>query len=126
MKSVITDKAPPAIGPYSQAIIAGDFIFLSGQIPLDPSGKVVEGGIREQTLRVIENIEVILATQGKSLSDVVKTEVYLQDMNEFSVMNEVYARKFLTDPKPARVTVQVARLPKDVRIEIACIAFIGK
>lgn len=123
MKSVITtEHAPKAIGPYSQAIRANGLLYLSGQIPLDPaSNSVIEGGIAEQTTRVLENIKSVLECCGLSLTDVVKTTVFLKDMGEFAAMNEVYARYFTTNP-PARSTVEVARLPRDVRVEIEAIA----
>ncbi|CDM65001.1 RidA family protein [Pyrinomonas methylaliphatogenes] len=116
-----TERAPQAIGPYSQAIVSGEWIFTSGQIPLDPqTGEMVEGDVRAQTERVLLNLEAILEAAGASLRDVVKTTVYLADLNDFSAMNEVYAR-FFTDP-PARSTVQVARLPRDARVEIEAVA----
>jgi 2-iminobutanoate/2-iminopropanoate deaminase len=116
-----TEGAPQAIGPYSQAIVSGEWIFTSGQIPLDPqTGEMVEGDVRAQTERVLLNLEAILEAAGASLRDVVKTTVYLADLNDFSAMNEVYAR-FFTDP-PARSTVQVARLPRDARVEIEAVA----
>jgi 2-iminobutanoate/2-iminopropanoate deaminase len=122
MESIQTDRAPQAIGPYSQAIKANGFIFASGQIPLDPATmRVVEGGIEEQTARVLENLKAVLDAAGSSLDRVVKTTVYLADMNEFAAMNEIYARYFGAT-KPARATVQVARLPRDVKIEIDVVA----
>ncbi len=126
MKTIVhTDKAPAAIGPYSQAVKAGGFLFLSGQVALDPaSGQVVEGDVRAQTERVLQNLQAVLAAAGSSLAAVVKTTVFLADMNDFAAMNEVYGRFFSGDP-PARVTVQVARLPKDVPVEIDLIALAG-
>ena len=123
MKKVVsTSNAPAAIGPYSQAIISNGFAFVSGQIPLDPeSGQIIAGGIEEQTTRVIENLAAVLDAAGSSLSDVVKTTVYLKDMSEFAAMNNVYAQYF-TKNAPARATVEAARLPRDVRVEIDCIA----
>ncbi|HZT36857.1 MAG TPA: RidA family protein [Bryobacteraceae bacterium] len=125
MKTVIaTDKAPRAIGPYSQAIVHNGLAFLSGQIPLDPAtGELVEGGIAAQTERVLENIKSVLAACGSSLDRVVKTTVFLRDMGEFAEMNEVYGRYFSASP-PARSTVQAARLPRDVRVEIEAIAIV--
>lgn len=124
LKTVHTPAAPAAIGPYSQAIIAGNMVYTAGQIPLDPkSGDLVEGDIREQTTRVLENLKAILEQAGASLQTVVKTTVFLADMSEFAPMNEVYARYF-GDHKPARSTVQVARLPRDVRVEIEAVALI--
>ena len=122
MESIQTDRAPQAIGPYSQAIKANGFVFASGQIPLDPTSmKIVEGGIEEQTERVLDNLKAVLEAAGSSLDRVVKTTVYLADMNEFAAMNEVYARYFGAT-RPARATVQVARLPRDVRVEIDVVA----
>ena len=123
MKHVIkTANAPAAIGHYSQAISIHGFVFLSGQIPLDPvTGQVEPGGIEEQTQRVLQNLVAVLEASGSSLAEVVKTTVYLKDMSEFATMNEGYGR-FFTDNPPARATAEVARLPKDVRVEIDCIA----
>jgi 2-iminobutanoate/2-iminopropanoate deaminase len=122
MESIQTDRAPQAIGPYSQAIKANGFIFASGQIPLDPATmRIVEGGIEEQTGRVLENLKAVLEAAGSSLDHVVKTTVYLADMGEFAAMNEIYA-KYFGATKPARATVQVARLPRDVKVEIDVIA----
>jgi 2-iminobutanoate/2-iminopropanoate deaminase len=123
MKKIIsTDRAPKAIGPYSQAVISNGLAFLSGQIPLDPAtGQVVEGDIGWQTTRVLENLKAVLEASGSSLDRVVKTTVFLKDMGEFAKMNEVYATYFTENP-PARATVEAARLPKDVRVEIECIA----
>jgi 2-iminobutanoate/2-iminopropanoate deaminase len=119
---ISTDRGPQAIGPYSQAIKANGFIFISGQIALDPATKqIVEGDIRVQTERVLENLKGIVEAAGSSLDRVVKTTVFLKDMGEFAAMNEVYARYFPKDP-PARATVEVARLPRDVRVEIDLIA----
>jgi 2-iminobutanoate/2-iminopropanoate deaminase len=122
-RTVVTSPdAPPAIGPYSQGIRAGSFVFLSGQIPLvGNTGKIVQGMIKEQTEQVIVNIKALLASQNLDLSDVVKATVFLAEMNEFSAMNDVYTRHFTGTP-PARSTVQVARLPRDVRVEIEVIA----
>jgi 2-iminobutanoate/2-iminopropanoate deaminase len=122
MESIQTDRAPQAIGPYSQAIKANGFIFASGQIPLDPATmRIVEGGIEEQTGRVLENLKAVLEAAGSSLDCVVKTTVYLADMGEFAAMNEIYA-KYFGATKPARATVQVARLPRDVKVEIEVVA----
>jgi 2-iminobutanoate/2-iminopropanoate deaminase len=122
MESIQTDRAPQAIGPYSQAIKANGFIFASGQIPLDPSTmRIVEGGVEEQTGRVLDNLKAVLEAAGSSLDRVVKTTAYLADMNEFAAMNEIYA-KYFGATKPARATVQVARLPRDVRVEIDVVA----
>jgi len=122
---VKTEKAPAAIGPYSQAVRAGGFIFASGQIPLDPAtGEFVSGGVAEQTEQVMRNLSAVLEAAGASLAQVVKTTVFLADMNDFAAMNEVYGRYFQENP-PARATVQAARLPKDARVEIEVIAVKG-
>jgi 2-iminobutanoate/2-iminopropanoate deaminase len=119
---VATPAAPRAIGPYSQAIIAGDFVFTSGQIPTDPAtGEFVAGGISEQTEQVLRNVAEVLNAAGCGLADVVKTTVYLADMSDFAAMNETYARFFSENP-PARSTVEAARLPRDARVEIDAIA----
>ena len=119
---VSTEQAPQAIGPYSQAVQFGDFIFSSGQIPLDPrTGQFVEGGIAEQTEQVLRNLSEVLRAAGVGLADVVKTTVYLADMGDFAAMNEVYGRHFPENP-PARSTVEAARLPRDARVEIDVIA----
>jgi 2-iminobutanoate/2-iminopropanoate deaminase len=120
--AVSSPDAPPAIGPYSQGVHAGSFVFLSGQIPLvGDTGRFIEGGIREQTGQVIANIQALLKSQKLALTDVVKATVFLADMDEFTAMNEVYAQHFTGTP-PARSTVQVARLPRDARVEIEVIA----
>lgn len=119
---ISTQNAPQAIGPYSQAIKANGFIFVSGQIPVDPATqKIVDGGIAQQTERVITNLEAILKAAGSGLDKVLRTGVYLKDMGEFAAMNDVYER-FFPQSAPARSTVEVARLPKDVRVEIDVIA----
>lgn len=121
---VSTETAPSAIGPYSQAIIAGNLVFCSGQVPLDPSsGQLVSGTIEEETQRVMENISAVLAAAGTSLARIVKTTIFLSDMNDFAAVNAAYGAYFPQDP-PARSTVQVARLPRDVRVEIEAIALI--
>jgi 2-iminobutanoate/2-iminopropanoate deaminase len=121
-KVISTEAAPKAIGPYSQAIVSNGVAYLSGQIPLDPkTGQIVEGDIVQQTERVFENLKGVLEAAGASFDSVLKTTVFLQDMADFARMNEVYARHFPKDP-PARSTVQAARLPRDVRVEIDCIA----
>ena len=121
-EAVSTTSAPAAIGPYSQAIRAGRLLFVSGQIPLDPeTGKMVDGDLAAQTHRVFKNLSAILAAAGGSLDNVVKTTVYLADMNDFPAMNEIYATYF-SSPAPARATVQAARLPRDARVEIDLIA----
>lgn len=121
-KIVSTEKAPKAIGPYSQAVVLNGVAFLSGQIPLDPAtGQLVEGDIAAQTERVLENLKAVLEACGASLESVLKTTVFLKDMSDFPKMNEVYARYFSSNP-PARSTVQAARLPRDVNVEIDAIA----
>ena len=123
MKQVIhTDKAPAAIGPYSQAIQIGQLLFTSGQVPIDPeTGAIVDGGIQEQARQSLNNIKAILNAAGTNMGAVVKTTVFLQDMNDFAAMNEVYAQ-FFQEPYPARSAVQVGRLPKDALVEIEAIA----
>jgi len=121
-KAVTTSRAPAAIGPYSQAVVAGGFLFVSGQIPLDPAtGALISGSIADETRRVFDNLGAILEEAGADFSNVVKTTVYLKDMADFAAMNEVYASYF-SDPAPARATVQAAALPKNVRVEIDVIA----
>lgn len=126
MKELITaEGAAKAIGPYSPAVKVGNMLFLSGSIPLDPvSGQLVEGGIKEQTTRVLENIKALLAAAGADFSHVVRTTVFMIDLGEFATMNEIYASYFAA-PYPARSTVQVAKLPRDVRVEIDVIAVLG-
>ena len=122
-KAITTEKAPKAIGPYSQAVSYGDFIFCSGQIPLDPAGNsLVTGDIGEQTVRVMANLEAVLEAAGGGLDTVLKTMIYLKDMGDFGRVNEVYGGYFKEDP-PARACVQVSELPKGVDIEIEAIAF---
>ena len=121
-KAVFTEQAPKAIGPYSQAIRAGGLVFVSGQIPLDPaSGQIVEGDIAAQTRRVLENLKAILAAAGSSLDRAVRTTIFLTDLGHFDVVNKVYGEFFKETP-PARSTVQVSRLPRNVLVEIDCIA----
>jgi len=126
MKQIVsTDKAPGAIGPYSQAITAAGMVFCSGQIPIDPAtGDFVSDVVAEQTEQVLKNLSEVLKAAGTSLDNVVKTTVFLADMNDFGEMNEVYASYF-ADNKPARATVQAARLPRDAKVEIDCIAVVG-
>ena len=123
-QAVSTPSAPAAIGPYSQAIKAGNLLFLSGQVPIDPAtGQLVADDIAQQTRRVFENLGAILEAAGLSFDAVVRTTVYLLDMNEFAAMNEVYAT-FFSAPAPARATVQVSRLPRDARVEIDAVAML--
>jgi len=121
-KVIQTDKAPKAIGPYSQAIQAGNLLFLSGQIPIDPkTGELTEGDIRQQTQQVLENIKGLLESQGLGMGDVIKVTIFLKDMGNFNQVNEVYATYFYSSP-PARSTVEVAKLPRNAEIEIEAIA----
>jgi 2-iminobutanoate/2-iminopropanoate deaminase len=121
-EEIRTDKAPKAIGPYSQGIVANGFIFVSGQIPIDPAtGELLTGSIEDQARRVLQSVSAVLEVAGSSMDKVVKATVFLQDMNDFAKMNAVYG-EFFTPPYPARAAVQVARLPRDVKIEIEAIA----
>ena len=123
--AVSTDAAPKAIGPYSQAVRAGGFLFVSGQVPLDPStGQLVEGGIEAQTRRVMDNLAAVLAAAGASMANVVRSTIYLTDLADFGTVNDIYGSCF-DAPAPARATVQVARLPRDARVEIDVIAHLG-
>ncbi len=125
MKSITTESAPQAIGPYSQAIVANGMVYASGQIALDPTTmEIVRGDVVQQTDRVLTNLAAVLKAAGSGLQQVVKTTVYLSDMGEFSQMNEEYARHFGSH-RPARATVEVARLPKDVRVEIDAVALLS-
>lgn len=120
---ICTSSAPAAVGPYSQAIAAGRFVFLSGQLPIDPAtGKFHPGGVREQTKQCLENVKAVLKESGLNMEDVVKTTVFLRDINDFSDMNEVYATFFADGQYPARSAVQIAALPKDALIEIEAVA----
>lgn len=122
MKAISTAEAPAAIGPYSQAIHAGDLVFLSGQVPIDPrTGELVGGDIAAQTERVLDNLGAVLAAAGCSFGDVVKTTIYLVDLGDFRAVNQTYAKRFTAAP-PARATVQVSALPKGARVEIDAIA----
>ena len=122
IRTIATDGAPKAIGPYSQAVAAGDLVFCAGQVALDPaSGESVTGDVRAQTERVLDNLAAVLAAAGSDLRHVVKTTVYLTDFNDFAAMNEVYAKRF-GDHRPARATVGVSALPKGLRVEIECVA----
>ena len=122
LETIATDGAPKAIGPYSQAIAAGDLVFCAGQVALEPaSGASVTGDVRAQTERALDNLSAVLVAAGSDLSHVVKTTVYLTDFNDFAAMNEVYAKRF-GDHRPARATVGVSALPKGLRVEIECVA----
>lgn len=126
IQKINTEKAPQAIGPYSQAIHAGELVFVSGQLPLDlTTKKLIDGSIEAMTNTVIDHLEAILNEAGLTLAHVVKTEVYLKDLNDFPAMNTVYAKRFHFSPAPARATIQVGKLPMDARIEISCIASRG-
>jgi len=121
-QTISSNSAPKAIGPYSQALRAGQLLFVSGQVPLDPAtGQMVAGGIAEQTRRVLDNLGAVLSAGGRSFADVVRTTIFLADMDDFAAVNEIYGQYF-SEPYPARATVQVARLPKDARVEIDVIA----
>lgn len=123
-RTVQTDGAPQAVGPYSQAVVAGEWVYVSGQIPLDPAtGEMVEGDIEAQAERALQNVRAVLEAAGSSLHDVVKATVFLTDMGEFGRVNEVYAR-FFGDSLPARACVEVSRLPKDARVEIEAVAVV--
>jgi 2-iminobutanoate/2-iminopropanoate deaminase len=124
MKIVSTSNAPAAIGPYSQAIQAGNLVFTSGQIPLLPNGELLQGTVEEQTHQVFKNLQAVLEAAGVSFNEVVKVTVFIKNMNDFAKINEIYAQYF-ADHKPARSTVEVARLPKDVMLEIEGIAVKG-
>lgn len=123
MKVVQTDAAPQAIGPYSQGIIVNNMFYSSGQIPLNAAGELVEGGIKEQTHQVFHNLQAVLEAAGASLESVVKATVFIKDMNDFPLLNEIYGQYF-SNHKPARSCVEVARLPKDVLVEIEVIALV--
>lgn len=122
VKAIHTNQAPAAIGPYSQAIQAGDFVYVSGQIPIDPETSQVVEGIEAQTKQVLKNLEAILKKAGASLNQVVKFTIYLSDMEHFGTVNEIYGG-FLSEPYPARATVEVSRLPKDVLVEMDVVAY---
>ena len=123
-ETISTEKAPGAIGPYSQAVKTGNMVFCSGQIPIDPTtGEFISNDVAEQTRQVLINLSAVLEAAGTDLNNVVKTTVFLADMNDFTAMNEIYA-EFFNENKPARATVQAARLPRDARVEIECIAIV--
>jgi len=121
MRRVQTERAPSAIGPYSQAVVADNWIFVSGQIPLTPTGELVADDVESQTRQALENLRAVLEAAGSGLNRVVQVTAYLADMNDFAAFNEVYA-SFFSEPYPARAVVEVARLPKDVKVEVACTA----
>lgn len=125
LKKVESQNAPAAIGPYSQAIIANGFLFCSGQLGIDPkTGQLVSGGVEREAEQVMKNLQEVLKAGGTALKDVVRCDIFLTDMNDFLKVNEIYASYFTADPKPARQTVEVAKLPKNGMIEISCIAFV--
>jgi 2-iminobutanoate/2-iminopropanoate deaminase len=123
MKIVQTSQAPAAIGPYSQGVIVNNMFYSSGQIPLKANGELLEGNVQEQTEQVLKNVDAVLKEAGASAETVIKTTVYIKDMNDFPLINEVY-EKYFTNHKPARSCVEVARLPKDVLVEIEVIALV--
>ena len=120
MKQISTDKAPAAIGPYSQAIKSGNMLFCSGQIPVDPETGIIPEGVKAQAEQALTNVKNLIAAAGSSIENVIKTTVFIKDMNDFAVINEIYA-KYFTEPFPARSCVEVARLPKDVLLEVEAI-----
>jgi len=123
-KETSAGNSPKSVGPYSQSVTAGGFIFCSGQVPVDPqTSAVVAGGIKEQATQALANLKAVLADAGADLASVARTEVFLKNMDDFAAFNDEYAAWFIEDPKPARTTVEVARLPKDVLAEIACVAY---
>ncbi len=122
-KKLETNNAPAPVGPYSQGVVAGDFVFVSGQIPIRKSGELVTNDIEESTEIVLDNIETILKEENLSINDVIKSEVYLKNLEDFEKFNKIYEKRFITDIKPSRVTVEVSKLPKNSNIEIACIAY---
>jgi len=123
-KQISSVNAPKAIGPYSQAIEAGNFIFCSGQIALSPkTGEIISGEIAEQTRQVLKNLQVVLEKAGVNLSAVIKTDIFVKNINDFKTVNEIYSEFFSKDPKPARQTVEISNLPKNALVEISCIAF---
>ena len=124
LTQIVTEHAPKAIGPYSQAVCAGSYVFISGQIAIDPAvSKITATTIEDQTKQVLKNLEAILAAQGLTLENVVKTDVYLKDLKDFQAMNAIYGEKFSFSIKPARATVQVSKLPMDALVEISCVAY---
>ena len=125
IRKIETAEAPKAIGPYSQAVATENLVFISGQLPVDPAtGKLVEADIRLQTNRVLDNLEAILKQSGCTFANVVRCDVFLTDLNDFKILNEEYAKRFIEGVPPARQTIQVARLPLDAAVEISCIALL--
>ena len=126
LEVIESGNAPEAVGPYSQAVAAGEYVFVSGQLGIEVAGELVGGGIRGQAARALDNIKAVLEAGGLGLSDIVKTTVYMKDLAQFAEMNEVYAGRFLPGAAPARETVGVAALPKDALVEVSCIAYRGR
>ncbi len=127
LRQLNTDKAPKALGPYSQAIEINGFIFCSGQIGLDPkTNSLVDGGVEQEANQVLKNLSAVLESASVDLKNVIKCEIFLKNVQDFVVVNDIYAKYFTSDPKPARVTVEVSNLPKNALIEISCIAYINK
>lgn len=123
-KAIETDNAPKAVGPYSQAVVVGNFVFCSGQIGLNPDTQaLVEGGVETEAIQVLENLKAVLTAAGLTLKHVVKSEIFIKNISDFAKANDIYARYFTTDPKPARATIEVSNLPKGALIEISCIAY---
>ena len=122
MEIIQTDNAPAAIGPYSQAVVSNGLVFCSGQIAISTDGTLIEGSVENQTKQVMENLSAVLTAAGSSLNKIVKTTIYLTDINDFALVNDLYANYFEGDAKPARATVEVSNLPKGVKLEIDCIA----
>lgn len=125
LKKIETDKAPQPVGPYSQAILAGGFLYAAGQIGLNPqTNQLVEGGIEEETKQVLENLKEVLSQTNLNLSDVVRTDIFVKDIKNFTRVNEIYTSYFTNNPQPARQTVEVSNLPKGALVEISCIAYL--
>lgn len=125
LKKIETDKAPQPVGPYSQAILAGGFLYAAGQIGLNPqTNQLVEGGIEEETKQVLENLKEVLSQTNLNLSDVVRTDIFVKDIKDFTKVNEIYTSYFTNNPQPARQTVEVSNLPKGALVEISCIAYL--
>lgn len=127
MQKIETLNAPKAIGPYSQAVLAGDLLFVSGQLGVDPSnGNLVIGGIKPQTEQALKNLKAILIASNLNFQNVVRCEIFLKNISDFATVNDIYSQNFILAPKPARQTIEVSNLPKDALIEISCIAFVRK
>jgi 2-iminobutanoate/2-iminopropanoate deaminase len=125
MKEIKTEKAPKAVGPYSQAILAGDFLFCSGQIGVDPkTNEIVKGGVNPETEQVLNNLSAVLEKSGAKLSDVIRCDIFIKNMGDYKIVNEIYGKYFSHNPKPARLTVEVSSLPIGANVEISCIAYL--